>query len=81
MTTVRCTASGEERSWLGDAWSGLDVDTVRCPDCGLVAPYAALVWVRGTDLYPRAKTRAHQAPEGVTPGPFAVLPTGGEVVA
>lgn len=75
---MRCTASGQVRTWLGKAWSGLDVAAVQCPDCGLVASHDALVFVRATDLAPRAKTRAHRAPPGVTPSPYGVLPRGGQ---
>lgn len=69
-TRVRCTASGQERSWDSGAWingAGL------CPDCGA----AVEVWVRGTDLYPKAKAKAHKAPLGVTPAPYAAHPKGG----
>lgn len=68
--TVRCTASGGVRTWTSDAWiSGVGL----CPDCGAQVE----VWVRGSDLSPRAKARAHSAPPGVTPAPYAVHPTGG----
>lgn len=63
MARLRCTASGQRRSWSYTEWiSGEAV----CPDCG--APVR--VWVRGTDLYPFAMTRAHKAPAGVTPSPY-----------
>ena len=66
MTTkaVRCTASGQERSWTSAAWSASEV---VCPDCGARGD---LCWVRGTDLPLRAKTRAHKPPPGVTPSPY-----------
>jgi hypothetical protein len=70
---VRCTASGEERTWEPDAWvagEGL------CPDCGAEVQ----VWVRGLDLCPRAKARAHKAPAGVAPAPYAVHPDGGKAL-
>jgi hypothetical protein len=62
---VRCTASGRERTWERAAWTaghGL------CPDCGAEVD----VWVRGTDLAPRAKARAHRAPQGVEPREYGV---------
>lgn len=62
---ARCTASGEERSWEPAAWVN---SRGYCPDCGAVVE----VWVRVHDLCPRAKTRAHRAPAGVIPGPYAV---------
>lgn len=68
---VRCTASGQVRTWVDGAWSSSDV---FCPDCGARGD---LVWVCGTDLTPRAKTRAHRAPPGVEPAPYAAHPNGG----
>lgn len=74
---MRCTASGQARSWERDAWSdGNEDNPVICPDCGAVGPW---VWVRGTDLCPRAKTRAHDAPNGITPSPYGVLRNGGRL--
>lgn len=75
LSNVRCTASGEVRSWDREAWvRGFDEPTI-CPDCGYVGP---IVWVRATiDLSPYAKTRAHKAPKGVTPAPYAVGKNGG----
>lgn len=72
---MRCTASGRERSWDHDSWVSSDEPAI-CPDCGAVGPW---VWVRGTDLFPRAKTRAHDAPVGVTPSPYGVLRNGGRL--
>lgn len=71
----RCTASGQERVWSDRAWieGGDPATPAVCPDCG--GPVG--VWVRGSDLFPRAKARAHRAPEGVEPAPYAVLPRGG----
>lgn len=68
-----CTASGQQRTWDRDAWGA---EFVICPDCGYCGD---ILWVRNTDLAPHAKTRAHKAPEGVTPGPYAYSPTGGLV--
>lgn len=59
---IRCTASGQERSVDRDEWAQ-EVGT--CPDCGGQAPF----WVRGTDIAPRLKIKAHNAPPGVTPAP------------
>jgi len=62
------------RSWERDAWAASE--PVQCPDCGAVGD---LCWVRNNDLCPHAKVRAHKAPEGVTPAPYAVLPGGGRI--
>lgn len=70
MPTVRCTATGEERTWESGAWINGEG---YCPDCG----GEVNVWVRGFDLFPRAKARAHKVPAGVTPGPYAVYQNGG----
>lgn len=71
MAGVRCgnfeRSAADLAAWLADE--------VLCPDCG--APTATLV--RGTDLYPRMKIRAHRAPEGVTPGSYAAHPKGAVV--
>lgn len=50
-----------------ETWINATSEGVLCPDCG--ARTAALV--RGSDLYPTLKVRAHDAPEGVTPAPYA----------
>jgi hypothetical protein len=63
MARQRCTASGERRSWSYYEWTTSDG---TCPDCG--SPVE--VWVRGADLYPFAKAKAHKAPAGVTPSPY-----------
>ncbi len=52
-----------------EAWTNFDV---LCPDCG----GKATGWVRGSDLYPMMKIRAHEAPPGVEPGPYKVLEKG-----
>jgi len=70
---VRCTASGQQRTWTSEAWSA---DMAYCPDCGAETK----PWVRGADLFPHAKVRAHKAPPGVTPAPYAVHPDGGLAV-
>jgi hypothetical protein len=67
---TKCTASSEVRTWTREAWVQ---GQGYCPDCGALVD----VWVRGSDLAPRAKARAHQAPEGVTPEPYGVHPNGG----
>ena len=71
--TVRCTASGQVRhAATYDDWDGNRDNQIVCCDCG----GTAIVWVRGTDLVPRAKVRAHNAPTGVVPGPFQFGKTG-----
>ncbi len=77
MTTknsVRCTATGRQRSWLKEAWLSGDA---YCPDCGGKVE----VWVRGTDLFPHGKAKAHPVPDGVIPAPYAVHRSGGPGVS
>lgn len=73
LSSTRCTASRQMRSWHGDSWWKMPV---VCPDCGHVGD---LCWVRGTDRAPLAKTRAHMAPEGITPSPYGHSRAGGYV--
>jgi hypothetical protein len=61
---VKCTASSQRRSWRSDEW---ETGKGICPDCGADVE----VWVRATDLFPMGKARAHRAPVGVTPAPYA----------
>lgn len=68
-TRARCTASGRERSWPEEAWSAGEGS---CPDCGA----RVKVWVRGFDRFPRAKARAHYAPAGSNPAPYAAQEAG-----
>jgi hypothetical protein len=49
---TKCTASSEVRTWTREAWVQ---GQGYCPDCGALVD----VWVRGSDLAPRAKARAH----------------------
>lgn len=67
--SVKCTAAGQRRTVDETAWIS---EWAYCPDCGA----RARVWVRATDLFPHAKMRAHDAPEGVTPGPYEAHPKG-----
>lgn len=64
MAKVICTASGQKRSWPAFEWIEA---RGMCPDCGRPA-----VFIRNrTTLSPYGIAVRHNAPEGVTPAPYA----------
>lgn len=61
---IICTASGQRRAWPKEEWIG---SRGVCPDCG-----RENVFIRNaTTRFPAGVTARHNAPEGVTPGPYA----------